>query len=66
MVAGAFGVFGYTGDGISQSLDRAVHRGTRKRISAAKQAELEYLIRYGSNYTANPDIVEAFCRRQLT
>ena len=44
LVPGSFGVLGYTGDGISKSLDRAVHRKTLKRILAAKVAEAEHLM----------------------
>ena len=42
-VSGAFGVFGYTGDGISKSIDHALHRKLMKTIMAAKHNELEYV-----------------------
>ena len=57
---GAFGVFGYTGDGISKSLDRAIHGKTMKHVMASKQAEAEHLARKQRISSANGDIVEAF------
>lgn len=63
-VAGTFGVFGYAGDGISQSIDRAVHQKARKRILAAKEAEVEHMTRYVNNVTGNSHVVEVFCERR--
>ena len=63
-MTGAFGVFGYTGDGISKSLDRAIHGKTMKHVMASKQAEAEYLARNERISSANSDIVEAFSQRR--
>ena len=65
LMQGAFGVFGYTGDGISKSLDRAVHRQTLKHILTARQAQAEYLSQARSTVQPDPKIAEAFSRRRV-
>ena len=61
---GALGVFGYAGDGISKSIDRAVHGKTMKKVMAAKQAEAEHLARNAAVSVTDVDVVRAYGRIQ--
>lgn len=61
---GALGIFGYTGDGISKSLDRAVHRKTMKAILAAKRSESEYVMRDGREALNISEVAHAFLQHQ--
>lgn len=63
-ITGAFGVFGYTGDGISKSLDRAVHHKTMKNILAAKQSESEFVMQKYPVALDMAEIVKAFLQRR--
>ena len=63
-VVGALGVFGYAGDGISKSIDRAVHAKTTKRIMAAKRDEAEVFARENHMNLFDANIVNAFIQRR--
>ena len=65
-VTGVCGVLGYTGDGISKSLHRAIHTKTMRSILVAKQDEAEYCDGAQHMDYAVANIVELFCRRRAS
>ena len=66
MITGALGVFGYTGDGIAKSLDRAIHQKTMKHVLAAKGAEAACLIQVKHIVVADAEILKAFLQRRAS
>ncbi len=64
--AGVLGLFGYAGDGITKSLDRALHQNTMKRILAAKLAEAESSKLRNNDVVADQKLVKAFTERRTS
>ena len=60
IIAGTLGIFGYTGDGIVKSLDRAAHHKTMKKILAAQQSESEHVMQKGPVALDEAEVVRTF------